>query len=100
MRVGNRVGDTPHPGRGAPLHPLMITLKEFGSAEVPLTPEAYAALRSRYAREIGVEITERAGVYRVTARDYVGRVGLPGGSILIIQPEVGVANLFYMLCAE
>jgi 5-methylcytosine-specific restriction enzyme subunit McrC len=106
MRVGNRVGDTDtptsrrYPNKGGSLHSYMITLKEFGSTEMPLTPEAYAALRSRYTREIGVEITEKVGVYRVTARDYVGRVGLPGGGILVIQPKVGIANLFYMLCAE
>jgi 5-methylcytosine-specific restriction enzyme subunit McrC len=75
-------------------------LREFSSAIVPLAPEACAILRSRYVKQITVELTEREGIYRVTARDYVGRVGLPGGMILVIEPKVGVANLFYMLCAE
>jgi 5-methylcytosine-specific restriction enzyme subunit McrC len=49
---------------------------------------------------VDLALTERAGTYRITARDYVGRVGLPGGRILTILPKVGVANLFYMLCAQ
>ena len=77
-----------------------IVLREFGSLEVALSREEYAALRARYAKQIEVALTEQAGVYRLTARDYVGRVGLPGGRILVIQPKVEVANLFYMLCAQ
>src|SRR5437764_9948696 len=77
-----------------------VTLTENESREVLLLPVAYDAVRSRYAGKIDVGVTERPGVYRVTARDYVGRVGLPDGGVLVIQPKVGVANLFYMLCAE
>ncbi len=57
-------------------------------------------MRGRYAGQIDVGLTERPGVYRVTARDYVGRVSLPGGMMLVIQPKVGVSNLFHMLCAD
>ena len=80
--------------------PSILTLREFESCEVALTAEVYAALRARYAGRIDVAPTERHGVYRVVARDYVGRVGLPGGGMLVIQPKVAVANLFYMLCAD
>jgi 5-methylcytosine-specific restriction enzyme subunit McrC len=58
------------------------------------------ALRSRYSKQIEVALTEQAGIYCLTARDYVGRVGLPEGRILVIQPKLPVANLFYMLCAQ
>ncbi len=77
-----------------------IILREFGSVEVSLSAAEYIALRTRYVKQMDVALTERAGTYRITARDYVGRVGLPGGRILAIQPKVGVANLFYMLCAQ
>jgi 5-methylcytosine-specific restriction enzyme subunit McrC len=78
----------------------VITLTEFESREVPLSAAAYVALRSRYAGKLEVGVTEREGTYRLTARDHVGRVGLPGDVMLVIRPKVGVANLFYMLCAE
>lgn len=81
-------------------HSPTIALREFEACEVALSWEAYAALRARYAGRIDVEPTERAGVYRVAARDYVGRVGMPGGGILTISPKVTTANLFYMLCVE
>jgi 5-methylcytosine-specific restriction enzyme subunit McrC len=77
-----------------------IVLREFGSLEAALSREECGALRSRYARQVEVALTEQAGVYRLMARDYVGRVGLPGGRILVIQPKVAVASLFYMLCAQ
>jgi 5-methylcytosine-specific restriction enzyme subunit McrC len=81
-------------------HPLSLTLSEFESREVTLPQEVYSALRLRYAGRIDVAPTERAGTYRLAARDYVGRVGLPGGGMLVIRPKVPVANLFYMLCAD
>src|SRR4051812_17587239 len=65
-----------------------------------LSERAVGMLRGRYTGKIDVSVTERAGIYRVAARDYVGRVGLPDGGILVIRPKVGVANLFYMLCAD
>lgn len=77
-----------------------IVLREFGSTELPLPAEVYAALRTRYAKQIEVTPTDHQGVYRIKARDYVGRIGLPSGGILVIEPKVGVANLFYMLCAD
>ena len=77
-----------------------IVLREFGSAEVSLSAAEYAALRTVYVKQLDVALTEQPGIYRITARDYVGRVGLPGGRILAIQPKVGVTNLFYMLCAQ
>src|SRR4051812_18411961 len=77
-----------------------ITLTEYESREIPLSPVVYEALRSRYTGKIDIGVTERTGVYRVTSRDYVGRVGLPDGVALVIQPKVGVSNLFYMLCAD
>jgi 5-methylcytosine-specific restriction enzyme subunit McrC len=81
------------------LNPELV-LKEFEAREVALPARAYALIRSRYAGRIDVSITERPGVYRVAARDYVGRVGLPGGLLLVIRPKVGAANLFYMLMSE
>src|SRR5262249_32398329 len=88
-------------GKGSELMPQnAIVLGEFGSLEVALSKEECAALRSRYAKQIDMALTEQGDVYRLTARDYVGRVGLPGGRILVIQPKVAVANLFYMLCTQ
>jgi 5-methylcytosine-specific restriction enzyme subunit McrC len=78
----------------------MITLTEYESLEVPLSVAAYNVLHSQYAGKIDVGVTERVGVYRITARDYVGRIGLPDGGALVIQPKVGVGNLFYMLCVD
>jgi 5-methylcytosine-specific restriction enzyme subunit McrC len=75
-------------------------LHEFESRDVALSPEVYAALRARYAGRIDVALSERAGVYRLTARDYVGRIGLPGGGMLVVRPKVAVSNLFYMLSAD
>ncbi|HYP18473.1 MAG TPA: hypothetical protein VEY08_00245 [Chloroflexia bacterium] len=83
----------------SPHHSLLV-LREFESLEVALPPEVYSALRVRYAGRIDVASTDRAGVYRLTARDYVGRIGLPGGGMLVVRPKVAVANLFYMLCAD
>lgn len=79
---------------------VAITLAEYGSVEIALTPEVFAILRSRYSKQIEVAHTGREGFYRLTARDYVGRVSLPGGGLLVIRPKVGVSNLFYMLCAD
>lgn len=85
---------TPHASR--PTH----LLTEYEACEVALSARAYGILKARYAGKIDVSITEKAGLYRVAARDYVGRVGLPDGGMLVIRPKVGVANLFYMLCAN
>ncbi len=77
-----------------------IVLTEYGSAEAALSLEVFNILRSRYARQLEIDHTAHSGVYRVTARDYVGRISLPGGGLLVIRPKVGVSNLFYMLCAD
>ena len=77
-----------------------IILVEYGSAEAILSSEVYALLQSRYSKQIDIAHTGREGVYKITARDYVGRVSLPGGGLLVIRPKAGVANLFYMLCAD
>ena len=77
-----------------------VVLAEYGSVEAALSPDVFDLLRTRYSKQIEVAHTGREGVYRLTARDYVGRVSLPGGSLLVIRPKVGVANLFYMLCAD
>jgi 5-methylcytosine-specific restriction enzyme subunit McrC len=60
----------------------------------------YSALRVRYAGRIDVVTSDRAGLYRLAARDYVGRIGLPGGGLLVVRPKLAVANLFYMLCTD
>src|SRR5437868_9825010 len=80
--------------------PSVLTIGEFEECEAALSAEAYGVLRRRYAKRIDVSVTERPGVYRIAARDYVGRIGLPGGAMLAIRPKVGVANLFYMLAAS
>lgn len=77
-----------------------ILLQEFESRLVALTPAAYTMLRNRYGRQIDVAVTERPGVYRLAARQHVGRLSLPGGGLLIIRPKVGVTNLFYMLSSD
>lgn len=77
-----------------------ITLQEFGSCEAELPAEVFAILRTRYSKHIEVTHTGRQGVYRLAARDYVGRVALPGGRVLVVQPKVSVTNLFYMLCVD
>ncbi len=76
----------------------MLVLREFEQLEVTLPDSAYALLRDRYAGRLDITHTERRGVYRLAARDYVGRIALPGGMLLVIQPKVPVSNLFYMLC--
>ncbi|MEA2575230.1 MAG: 5-methylcytosine-specific restriction enzyme subunit McrC [Chloroflexia bacterium] len=80
--------------------PSSLSLREFETCEVALSPEVYSALRLWYAGRIDVAPADRAGAYRLSARDYVGRIGLPGGGMLVIRPKVPVANLFYMLCAD
>jgi 5-methylcytosine-specific restriction enzyme subunit McrC len=80
--------------------PQIITLQEYGSVEIALSPEVYAAIRLRYVKQMEIAPADKSGVYRITARDYVGRMGLPGGGIIAIQPKAGVGNLFYMLCAD
>jgi len=77
----------------------VLTLVEFQSREAALPREVYDVLRTRYAGKIDLTPTERHGTYKVAARDFVGRISLPGGMMLVIQPKVGVSNLFYMLCA-
>ncbi|MGA7733025.1 MAG: hypothetical protein WCD37_17335 [Chloroflexia bacterium] len=77
-----------------------ITLLEYGTTEVALSAEVYALLRSRYSKQLEIAHTGREGVYKVTARDYVGRISLPGGGLLVIRPKVSVGNLFYMLCVD
>src|SRR5438105_7399990 len=74
-----------------------IILQEFEACEVAVSVQTYALLRDRYAGKIEVGPTERGGVYRIAARDHVGRIGLPGGGMLVIRPKVSVTNLFYML---
>ncbi len=76
-----------------------ISLAEFEPAEVELPRDAYRALRDSYGKYAAVAPSEHAGRYVVTARDYVGRVGLPGGVVLSIRPKAPAANLFYMLCS-
>lgn len=80
--------------------PTVTAIEEWESREVPLPEKVYAHLRARYARQLDVTATDRPGIYRIAARDHVGRVGLPGGGMLVIRPKVGVANLFYMLTAN
>src|SRR5215203_4254441 len=77
-----------------------ITLVEYGSIEIALRADVYAVLRSRYTKQIEIAHTGREGVYKLIARDYVGRISLPGGGLVVIRPKVGVGNLFYMLCAD
>jgi 5-methylcytosine-specific restriction enzyme subunit McrC len=80
--------------------PETISLREFQSCDIELTALDYATLRARYAGKIDLAPTERAGTYRLSGRDYVGRIGLPDGRVLAIAPKVAAANLFYMLCAD
>lgn len=77
-----------------------ITLAEYGSVEAELSGAICDLLRLRYSKQLEVAHTGREGVYKLTARDYVGRISLPDGGLLVIRPKVGVGNLFYMLCAD
>src|SRR5689334_15882887 len=72
-------------------------LQEFESRELPLTPADHALLTTRYPKQLEVVATGARGVYRITARQHVGRVGLPSGGLLVIAPKVGVRHLFHML---
>ena len=54
--------------------------------------------RARFKGRVDISPGERPGSYRITARDYVGRVWLAPNRLLYIEPKVEVANLFYMLC--
>jgi 5-methylcytosine-specific restriction enzyme subunit McrC len=77
-----------------------LIIQEFGACEAALSPTAYALLRARYAGKLDISLTERAGVYKLAALDHVGRIGLPGGGLLVVRSKVGAANLFYMLMSE
>src|SRR5919204_4532417 len=79
--------------------PTLLIVEEGGAIEAALPEDTYAQLRGRYSRQIEIGPGERPGVYRIAARDYVGRIGLPGGGMLVIRPKVGVANLFHMLAS-
>jgi 5-methylcytosine-specific restriction enzyme subunit McrC len=78
----------------------LATLTEFETCEVELPAQAYRTLRRRYASQITAGPTEQPGMYQVGARDYVGRVSLPGGVLLVIRPKAPLTNLFYMLCGD
>lgn len=80
--------------------PPTLTIGEFERGEITLPPAAVALLRSRYARQLEIEAGDRPGTYRVAARGWVGRIGLPGGGLLVIRPKVGVGQLFQMLAAD
>src|SRR5690349_20733720 len=77
--------------------PGTLILQEFESGELALAPAAHALLTTRYPRQLEIVGTGTPGHYRVTARQYVGRIGLPGGGLLVIEPKVGVYHLFHML---
>ncbi len=77
-----------------------LILREFGSCNLELSPTDYADMRTRYSGRLDVTPTEQAGLYKLTARDYVGRIALPAKRTLIIEPKIEVTNLFYMLCVE
>jgi 5-methylcytosine-specific restriction enzyme subunit McrC len=62
-----------------------------------LSPAAHALLTTRYPHQLEVVATAERGIYRVAARQHVGRIGLPGGGLLVIEPKVGVRHLFHML---
>jgi 5-methylcytosine-specific restriction enzyme subunit McrC len=80
-------------------HPPII-LREFESREVELPAQVYSALRRRYSGKLSASPTDTPGLYRIVAHDYVGRVSLPGGLLLVVQPKAPLNNLFYMLCAD
>lgn len=80
-----------------PYSPDTLILHEFESGDLALSPAAHALLTTRYPRQLEIVGTGTPGVYRVTARQYVGRIGLPGGGLLVIEPKVGVYHLFHML---
>ncbi|HMA37238.1 MAG TPA: hypothetical protein VKY74_22475, partial [Chloroflexia bacterium] len=77
-----------------------IVLQEFAATEAPLTPAMYDLLRTRYSGQIEITRTDQPDIYRLAARQHVGRIAIPGGRMLVIRPKVGVANLFYMLTAD
>ena len=77
-----------------------VALREYGSCDLALGRQDYVRVRARYVGKLDIVPTEQTGVYRLTARDYVGRIGLPDGRVLAIEPKVEVVNLFYMLCAD
>ncbi len=80
-----------------PERPGTIILHEFESRELALSPAAHALLTTRYPRQLEIVATAQPGLYRITARQHVGRIGLPGGGLLVIEPKVGVRHLFHML---
>ena len=74
-----------------------MILGEFESREVALSPAAHALLTRRYAYAVEVAPAAQAGRCRLTGRGFVGRVGLPGGDLLVLAPKVGVRHLFHLL---
>jgi 5-methylcytosine-specific restriction enzyme subunit McrC len=77
--------------------PGTLILQEFASGQLALSPAAHTLLTMRYPRQLEIVATGQPGMYRVTARQYVGRIGLPDGGLLVIEPKVGVYHLFHML---
>lgn len=64
---------------------------------VPLSTDAVATLRQRHAQVLSVLPSwETPGTYDVSARGFVGAVGLPDG-YLVLQPKVPVNTAVYML---
>lgn len=81
------------------MNPSVIAIQEHGSCLFPLHPRDYHLLRARYSGKLDFVPTDTPGLYRLTARDYVGRARLSPDLLLVIRPKVPTPNLLYMLAA-
>jgi 5-methylcytosine-specific restriction enzyme subunit McrC len=77
----------------------LLTIEEYGSLLLPLSERDYARLLSLYRGKLDVAPTGAPGLYRLSARDYVGRVRLSRELMLEVRPRIPVANLFHMLAS-
>ena len=75
------------------LRPGTVILREFESREMALSPAAHALLTTRYPHQLEVVATPQPGLYRVAARQHVGRIGLPGGGLLVGSPQQIIEKL-------
>ena len=85
--------------RSQPVTTDVITLEEYGEAEIELAATEAQRLRTLAQDRIAVQLGESPGSWRIKASSYVGTVVLPTLKVLI-KPKIATANLFYLLEAD
>jgi 5-methylcytosine-specific restriction enzyme subunit McrC len=75
----------------------LLTIEEYGSLLLPLSERDYSRVLGLYRGKLDVAPAGTPGLYRLSARDYVGRVRLSRELMLEVRPRIPVSNLFHML---